>query len=275
MVSGISFSDAVTALSDLLFPRTCPVCGRLLALRERFICTDCLADLPRTHFTAMSRNQMSSRFNALVQRDLDGLPFDRLRDRNVMPGSDRASGAPPYSYATALFFYRTSTGYPDITRHLKYHADLGLGRHFASILGRGMAGSPLFSDVDIVIPVPLHWTRRWSRGYNQAEVIASVLADCLGAALHTDILYRTRRTKTQTRLSLEEKARNVSGAFRVRRSFLRSMGRDGRSGNPAHILLVDDVFTTGATLHACYRALRTVFSVQVRISVATLACVGQ
>ena len=249
MIGNVTFIDALTALADLVMPRECIVCGKPLAIRERHLCIGCLADLPRTYFSNMPHNQLADRFNALIQRDLDAMGvFEE------------------YSYATSLFFYRSQTGYRLITQRLKYHSDYAAGRYFASMLGREMASSPIYSDVDVVIPVPLHWTRLWSRGHNQAEIIAKVLAESLGADLRTDILYRARSTRTQTKLSVESKVRNVEGAFKVRR--LKS------ALEYSHILLVDDVFTTGATLHSCHRALRTVFPPDVRISVATLACVG-
>ena len=249
MIGNVTFSDVLTALGDLIMPRECIVCGKSLALRERHLCIGCLADLPRTYFSNMPHNQLADRFNSLIQRDIEsGGVFEE------------------YSYASSLFFYRSQTGYRLITQRLKYHSDYAAGRYFASMLGREMASSPIYSDVDAVIPVPLHWTRLWSRGHNQAEIIAAVLAESLEADLRTDILYRVRRTRTQTKLSVEGKAHNVEGAFKVRR--LKS------ALEYSHILLVDDVFTTGATLHSCHRALRTVFPPDVRISVATLACVG-
>lgn len=249
MIRNVTFYDVLTALGDLIMPRECIVCGRPLALRERHLCIGCLADLPRTYFSNMPHNQLADRFNALIQRDLDATcVFEE------------------YSYATSLFFYRSQTGYRLITQRLKYHSDYAAGRYFASMLGREMAASPIYSDVDAVIPVPLHWTRLWPRGHNQAEIIAEVLASFLGAEMRTDILYRSRRTRTQTKLSVEGKARNVTGAFQVRR--IRAFPEY------SHILLVDDVFTTGATLRSCQKALRTVFPPPVRISVATLACVG-
>lgn len=249
MIRSVTFYDVLTALGDLIMPRECIVCGRPLALRERHLCIGCLADLPRTYFSNMPHNQLADRFNALIQRDLDATcVFEE------------------YSYATSLFFYRSQTGYRLITQRLKYHSDYAAGRYFASMLGREMATSPIYSDVDAVIPVPLHWTRRWSRGHNQAEIIAEVLARNLGAEMRTDILYRSRRTRTQTRLSVEGKAYNVEGAFRIRR--MRAVPEY------SHILLVDDVFTTGATLHSCHRTLRGLFPPPVRISVASLACVG-
>ena len=240
-----------TALLDILMPRRCIVCDGVLSLKEEHICAFCLADMPRTCFAGQRNNQMSERFNALVQRDLDGLGLEH---------------PVPYSYAASLFYYRPGTGYRDITRRLKYHSDLSAGRCFAGMLGREMAGSPLFSDVDAIVPVPLHWTRRWSRGYNQAEVIAKVLSSALGHGRVEDILIRYRRTRTQTRLDPERKISNVSGAFRLRKGT--------RLSGYRHILLVDDVFTTGGTLHACYVALKESCPDNTRISVATLAFVG-
>lgn len=246
MINRLSFLDWAFGLADMILPRTCAVCGGGLSLRERHVCVGCLADLPRTYFSCMSRNQLSDRFNALVQG---------------FPGPEPAGG---YSYATALFFYRV--GYRDITRRLKYHADLGIGRYFADMLAKEMSVSGIYSNVDAVIPVPLHWTRRWSRGYNQAEVIAQVLADKMGAPVLKGVLYRCRRTRTQTKLSIGNKSANVAGAFKVKRGF--------RLSGVSHILLVDDVFTTGATLHSCYLAMKPYCLEKTRISVATLACVG-
>ena len=174
---------------------------------------------------------------------------------------------------SAPFFRSVSAGLP--------------GRFFAAMLGERVAAAEWLSDVDTVVPVPLHWTRRLRRGYNQAEVIASEIAKALGARLRTDILKRRRRTSTQTKLGIKEKARNVSGAFAVSRKFrrrfhnpeiLNSASLNGISGernsmNIRHILLVDDVFTTGSTLYNCWRPLHDFFGPQVRISIATLGVV--
>lgn len=242
MKNSLSFSDYGMALLDIFLPRSCVVCGGQLNLHEKHLCISCLADLPRTGFSFMPRNQMSDRFNALLVRE----------------------GSVPYSNATALFFYRS--GYKDITRRLKYHADLGVGKYFAAILAREMSVSAIYSDVDAVIPVPLHWSRRWSRGYNQAGIIARELALGLGARLMKDVLVRRRRTGSQTRLSVEEKADNVADAFRIKK------GTD--LSQCVHILLVDDVFTTGATLYSCYQTIRKAYPPPLKISIATLAYVG-
>ena len=230
---------ALRAIADLVLPRACVVCGAGLMPSEDTICINCLGDLPLTHFENRSRNPMADRLNALIDGDPER-----------------------YAYAAALFFYDDLSGYGNITRQLKYRRDFACGKHFARMLGQRLAASPLYADVDAVVPVPLHWTRKWKRGYNQAEIIAREVAAALGTSCSTGILRRRRRTGTQTLLSGEQKAKNVAGAFRA-----------GYAGPLRHILLVDDVFTTGATTVECFKALRTVYGPQLRISVATLAVV--
>ena len=306
--------DHIVALADLFMPRACLVCGRTLGMRERHLCLSCAADVPYTRFWLQEHNPLADRFNAVLERHRGTEPMD-------------------YAYAIALIYYKGD--YRSIPRALKYDGDLAAGRHFGALLGRRLAAAPHFGDIDLVIPVPLHWTRRFTRGYNQAEVLARALVDgfraarCPIAAGHdehpaarydvstsipvtpgftgsfpvcrADLLVRARRTRTQTRLSVEQKARNVASAFQVPegfgllarlagllarlagRPFDRLGDRPGRHSGPdpespakvlasaRHILLVDDTFTTGATLYACYAAIRPFTSA--RISVATLAAV--
>lgn len=250
----VSLRETAVALLDLAMPRRCVVCHRHLTLSERFICLPCLSDLPLTHFWEMTHNGMADKFNARIQEDIEG----------AFPAGE------PYAFAAALIFYNSESEYRRIPWHLKYGGGLESGRYFARMLGAHLAASAHLADVDLVVPVPLHWTRRLRRGYNQAAVIAEALAACFPYAppVRTDLLRRTRRTGTQTRVSVEGKALNVRGAFSLRPSAL-------DTAPPRHILLVDDTFTTGATLAACMAALRTAFPPSVRISVATLAFVKE
>ncbi|MDY6384183.1 MAG: hypothetical protein SPL26_01470, partial [Bacteroidales bacterium] len=113
MRKDISANDIFTAILDILMPRRCVVCGRVLALRERYICISCLADFPRTYFSWLSRNQMADRLNDMLRRDYDEGEFRSPNER--------------YFYATALFFYDANASYKYITRALKYHGELGQG----------------------------------------------------------------------------------------------------------------------------------------------------
>jgi len=206
-----------------------------------------MADLPLTYNWMRTHNPMADRFNERIQEGLltrEGLPHE------------------PYAYAAALFTYSSDSGYKEIPQALKYDGNIPAGRFFAAMLGEKLSLSEHFMDVDLVVPVPLHPLRRFKRGYNQAEIIAQEVSSRLGCAISPSALKRIRYTKTQTKVLVQEKAANVSGAFRAKPIAFR---------NKEHILLIDDVFTTGSTLYECYKAVREHFDG--RISVATLAVV--
>ena len=307
--------EYLVALGDLFMPRACLACGCRLGMRERYLCLSCAADVPYTRFWLAPHNPLADRFNAVLERHRGTEPMD-------------------YAYAAALLYYKGA--YRSIPRALKYQGDLAAGRHYGALLGRRLAAAPHFADIDLVIPVPLHWTRRRARGYNQAEILARSLVDAYRATpappevsdswpvgaghddratslippippdilstvppdapavvipgltrnlpeVRADLLVRARRTRTQTRVSVDQKARNVASAFRVRERFsrwarfistLKGVPRESPAAvlaSARHILLVDDTYTTGATLYACYAALRPFTSA--RISIATLAAV--
>ena len=268
--------DSFVALGDLFMPRACLACGRRLGMRERHLCLSCAADVPYTRSWLAAHNPLADRFNAVLERHRGTEPMD-------------------YAYAAALIYYKGA--YRSIPRALKYQGDLAAGRHYGALLGRRLAAAPHFADIDLVIPVPLHWTRLRSRGYNQAEILARALVDAFRSApstvipdltrnlpeVRTDLLVRARRTRTQTRVSVDQKARNVASAFQVPERFplwarFVSTLKGDAPESPAsvlasarHVLLVDDTFTTGATLYACYAALRPFTTA--RISIATLAAV--
>ena len=273
-VEGKALKDIVQyslkAALDFLIPRRCIVCKRELDISEEHLCRECLEDLPRTYYWLRKFNPMADRFNALIQEELERMSLDGTHHYHV-----------DYSYATALFFYRADSDYSHISRQLKYHSNIPAGKFFGQQLGARLARAEHLADVDAVIPIPLHWTRKWSRGYNQAEVIAREVATALGVDLRADILERCRRTRTQTKLSIEGKAANVKGAFRVRPDIVQSSGSGTKKADASaisdlkHLLIIDDIFTTGSTALACYSALRDTFPPSVRISIATLGFVGE
>ena len=236
----LELKTSISSIADLVFPRFCVVCGIHLMPYEKHICMDCEEDIPYTRYEKMSHNPMSDSFNALLAR------------QNFVG---------PYVHATALFHY--SGNYKEITRQLKYRRNFSAGKFFSRRFGERLKSSPLYEDVDTVVPVPLHWTRKWRRGYNQADIIAREISGILGAEFCPEALKRRRSTETQTRLSVSGRMENVSGAFVA--------GKPLR--NASHILLVDDVYTTGSTLSVCHKALRETLPRKSRISVATIAFV--
>ncbi|MGM9749274.1 MAG: ComF family protein [Candidatus Cryptobacteroides sp.] len=239
-------------LADLLFPRQCTRCSRELFPSEKHLCLNCLAELPLTYYWKRERNPMADHFNAIIEQQ--------------MPPDDNNSGREAYAYSAALFHYDTEGSFRDVLHRLKYKNDREIGRYLGTMLAREIRSAEHFRDIDVIVPVPLHWTKLIKRGYNQAAVIAEKMAQVMGVPADGKLLVRKKKTKTQTLLDTEAKKKNVNGAFAM---------RDGPHKNYRHILLVDDVFTTGATAGECFRALRTVYDRDVRISVATLAFTGQ
>ncbi|MBQ6436859.1 MAG: ComF family protein [Bacteroidales bacterium] len=275
---------ALRALGDLLVPRRCLVCGEVLETRRgapaedtcllHYLCPSCAEDLPETFFWGWREN----------------------------PAEQQLWHRVGIVQAASLYFYRQGSDYTRLLQAVKYEANLPLGRALGRELGRRMRESGRFSQpvtdpvtgevippFQAIVPVPLHPLRRWRRGYNQAEIISRGLAEgladkrrsvCSGQtrrrlfsfarskqseAVVTDLLRRARYTRTQTKLSAEEKQRNVADAFVLQpKTVERLIARGVR-----HLLLVDDVMTTGATLSEAVKPLLAHFYV----SVATIAFV--
>lgn len=221
-------------LLDLLFPRICPVCKRILLRRERYICLECSLNLPLTYFWNWPDNPAEMLF------------WGRLN--NVK--------------AVCLYFYREGSEYKEIVHRFKYNREIGMGRFFSTLLGNKIVKSGRFQDIDYIVPVPLHWAKRWKRGFNQATVIADSIARVLNIPVKEGVLIRARYTQTQTKRGSEERWKNVIGAFRV---------KNGKIFEGKHILLVDDVLTTGATIEACGIHLQKIE--RCKVSVATLGFV--
>ena len=228
---------SLSGLRDLFFERSCAVCGGTLASEEHLVCDRCRSDIPLTYFWNYSENAA----------------MERLFDCRV-------------SNAAALFFYRHDSPYCEIVRKFKYGRRRDLGLWAARLLGSYLAGGGLYGKVQAVVPVPLHPLKRWKRGFNQAEIIARGVAEELGGlAVAHHLLRRRRYTSTQTRHSAQSRRRNVSGAFSLNEQQAAWLKASGIN----HILLVDDVMTTGATLKECIHLLQPHFTV----SVATLGFV--
>ncbi len=244
----LNFTSTLKAAFDLILPRTCTVCGRVLNQGEEHICLVCDMDFPYTHFELCPHNRMADYYNERLS--------EKLQDCCI-----------PYQWAISLMTYHSGSDYSKIPWALKYNSDLACGRFFARRLAEKIKLTPWLKDVDLIIPVPVHRRRRWTRGYNQAEVIAREVGGALNVRVESHLLVKSRYTKSQVKMDTASRAGNITGSFRL------SRGGVDVLENIRHILLIDDVFTTGATLSECHKTIRTALDGTVRISIATLACV--
>ena len=219
-------------LKELLFPRYCKVCRRRLAHNEQHLCVSCLLELPRTHYERTPNNLLMQHFMEW----------------------------PEVVAATAYFYYDKEGRYSNLIHHLKYYDHPEVGTYLGRLAATELQASGFFEGIDLIIPVPLSKNKLRKRGYNQCDYIAQGISQIIGADLHTHCIERTVNTDTQTRKSRSERWKNTEKIFQVTHA---------NTLKGKHILLVDDVATTGATLHACTSAILKVPNV--RISVFTLA----
>lgn len=225
-----SFFDILS----LLLPPQCPVCHTPLHDGERFVCTVCRYRIPLTGFCHEADNPMWRKFWGLV-------PIER---------------------AAALFWFIGDSDWRELVHKFKYGGKWLYALQSGRWLGAELASGGLFDDVNTVIPIPLHWRKRLSRGYNQSEYIACGVARALGKKCDFHSIRRIKNNPSQAQRHRSERWDNVADIFAVRHAE-RLRGR--------HILLVDDVFTTGATVISCAEAIIAACEGDVRISVATVA----
>lgn len=220
-------------LASLFFPPRCPVCGAELRDTERTFCTVCRIRVPMTGFCRQAANPLAERLRAEF----------------------------PVEQASAFLWYVAGSGWQRAVHDLKYRGRWRTARELGLWYGTHLAESGLYGGVECVVPVPLHPRRLIGRGYNQAEYAAEGIAARLEAPLVRSALKRLRDNPSQTTRSSAERWENVRDLFAVRRPELLA----GR-----HLLLVDDVVTTGSTLLSCTEAILRVVP-SCRISIAALA----
>ena len=230
--------ESLIGLRELFFPRSCCVCGLPLERGEVDFCLECFSDIPLTYFW-----------------DWEDNPLRRRLEEKCNVG-----------YGASLFHFRRDSPYHYLMHRIKFEGGRRLGYRLGYLLGLYLKDGAGFGPVDVIVPVPLHPLRRFRRGYNQSQVIASGIAAALGVPVCPGLLKRCRWTRPQSRISGSGKSRNVERAFRtdcVQAEKLKDRGF-------RHILLVDDTITTGSTISECVKVLPSFF----KVGVASLAFVG-
>lgn len=218
---------------NLFYPRLCSGCSRTLNSSEKYICSACLWQMPQTNFHLQHDNPILRKFWGKVTIES----------------------------AAAFVFFDKGERMQHILHSLKYEGNTELGIFLGELYGSRLKQAPLFAACDAIIPVPLHRKKIKSRGYNQSNLIAEGLSKALGIPLYTDFLKREVATSTQTQKSRYARFENVENVFRL----------TGKKIKEKHLLLVDDVITTGSTLESCARCVAE--HGDVKMSVTTVACV--
>ena len=222
----------VTRILDFISPRSCVVCGRRLSPNERSLCSVCLLHLPRTTYQFT--------------------PTDNLMDQLFW-------GQLPVERAAALMFYEPHSEMAQLVYQLKYGQRPDIGEDMGRLMAREMSLGDFFNGIDALVPVPLTRKRHRQRGYNQSEMLARGISHVTGIPVITEAVCREHFQQSQTSLNRRERQENVEGVFVLRHPQL----LEGK-----HILLIDDICTTGATLMACGKVLQNIE--RVSISMLTL-----
>lgn len=222
-------------LLNLFFPRTCLTCGSPLMESEEQICLKCLCDLPYTNFHKSIDNRVSQLFY----------------------------WCPSFQKATAFFFYEKGGHVQRLIHELKYHDNPEIGRLLGRLAAKNIqAESPFFESVDLLLPIPLHPKRQRKRGYNQAEKIAQGIHEITHLPIDTKSVIRIIGNESQTHKQPYERAQNVCSIFKI---------QDMESLRDRHVLLIDDVITTGSTLNSLCQTLVEVPGI--RFSIFSLSTV--
>ena len=216
----------------MIAPRACCVCGNRLMIDEEHICHSCIRELPYTDY----------------HRHADDNKLARLFWKLL-----------PIEKASALFYFEPKAEYANIIYDLKYHGCSDIGVWFGRFAAEWYQKYGFFDDIDVIVAVPLTGKRHRKRGYNQSERIAHGISQITGIPVAKRVVKRRKQTRTQTRLSIIERQENVRDAF---------MLTDADYLKGKHVLVVDDIITSGATICAC--ADEIVKAGDVKISIFSL-----
>jgi ComF family protein len=220
-------------ITDLIYPPLCASCGLQRPLEAHIFCLDCLSQLPETGYHMHANNPFVAHFAGRV-RLIAGASF--------------------------LFFSRGG-GTQRMLHQIKYNNQPQLITCIGRWYGAQLLHSPLWEGIEVIVPVPLHWRKQRKRGYNQSGVFGEAIGDVMHIPCHQNALLRVTHDRSLTGMKRLERVETIGSSFVVAKpSFVKHK----------HILLVDDVLTTGATLESCATALEKVQVASIRM--VTIAC---
>jgi ComF family protein len=231
---GPLIKETVQGAVHMLFPQLCEGCRVPLLYQERVLCMSCAFELPQTGFHDKADNEAALRI----------------------------AGRIPYQNATSFAYFTAEGLLQHLLHRLKYSGRKTIGHYLGEQAAEALKTASWIKDIEAIVPVPLHPKKEAGRGYNQSAAIAAGMSKALGIPVRESALVRTRHTKSQTRMSREERVLNVSHAFQL---------HPKARLEQQHVLLVDDVLTTGATVEAASLALLNVPGLKLSICTIALA----
>ena len=217
---------------SLIYPRHCEACANNLFTHELFLCNYCKLNLPKSNYHKNTNSELANTF----------------------------SGRVPVHTAAAYYLYEKSGKIQKLLHAIKYQEQKELAEYLGQLYGAELSKDGGFSSIDLIIPIPLHKNKLKARGFNQSEWFAKGLAKGLNKTLDVSSLARVVDTATQTKKRKFQRWENVEGIFKLTTETMPSN---------KHVLLVDDVVTTGATIEACWQALKHVPGI--KVSLASIA----
>lgn len=198
----------------LAYPETCAICQAPLTKGEHEICMECLYNMPKINAFSYTKGPVAEKFYGKIK----------------------------FEKAASFFFYRKKGSIQKAIELLKYKNGRLLGYELGKFIASELTQKNFFSGIDIIIPVPLHKKRQKKRGYNQSEWISKGISKITGIQTNTTAIERTKETETQTKKQIWDRWKNTSGIF--------TLSKKTNISNK-HILLIDDVMTSGSTLESC------------------------
>ena len=223
--------DIKESMLHLFYPRLCEGCNKPLLAGEEVLCISCSLEIPETNYHHIPDNETAIRF----------------------------AGRIPFIYATTFAWFSNDSLIQHMVHDLKYRNKKETGIYLGRRLGERLRETNWWKEIDIIVPVPLHKAKQAKRGYNQSMLIGEGMAEVTGIPVSDRLLVRVRHTESQTNKTRAQRVDNMKDAFKI---------YDNGALAGKHVLIIDDVLTTGATIEACALALSAAESI--KISVATI-----